>query len=308
MELGIQPQNLDIKKLILSIRGTQVLLDSDVAMLYGYETKRINEVASRNKARFPESFRFRLSKIEYEEFESSRSQLSISDSSALRSQNATLKLGQGEHSKYLPYAYSEQGIAMLSGLLKNSTAIQVSIGIMNAFVEMRRFISVYDTTFQRLTSVEYRLMEHDKRFDEVFDLFQLQEIPRQGVLFEGMVYDAFKLLMSIIKKATASIVIIDNYADNSVIEMLEAKVSSVEAFIITAHQDRISRQHIKKFNQQYPTLKLIDSKVFHDRFVIVDNTTVYHLGASLKDLGKKCFALSIIEDNVDLIAKVCKLL
>jgi hypothetical protein len=164
----------DIKSLILTIRDTQVLLDSDVAMLYGYETKYINRTVSRNKERFPERFRFRLTKEEAESIKSLRFHFGTSsdigsDSENLMSQIATSSSGQRGGRRNLPYAFSEQGIAMLSGLLKNDTAVRVSVGIMDAFVEMRRFIAAYGKTFERLTSVEYKLLEHDKKFDELFD-------------------------------------------------------------------------------------------------------------------------------------------
>jgi hypothetical protein len=184
-------QTPDIKSLILTVRDTQVLLDSDVAMLYGYETKRINETASRNKRRFPAEFRFKRTAEEVRQISEIRSDLA-----SLRSQIATLK--RGAHRKYTPYVYTEQGIGMLSGLLKNDTAIDVSIGIMNAFVEMRKFISAYGKTFERLTKVEYKLLEHDKKFDALFNLIQLPGLPKQSIFFEGQIYDAFSLIAKII--------------------------------------------------------------------------------------------------------------
>jgi hypothetical protein len=204
----IVSQTPDIKSLILTVRDTQVLLDSDVAMLYGYETKNINLAATRNKDRYPENYRFRLTKEEYGSIQ------------RLRLQNETLDDGRGKYRKYLPYAYTEQGIAMLSGILKNKVAVQVSIGIMNAFVEMRRFISAYGSTFERLIHVEYKLLEHDRRFDELFDLVQAPALPQQGILFKGQIYDAFKLLVGLIGTAKVPIVIIDNYADDTVLDML----------------------------------------------------------------------------------------
>ena len=279
----IVAQPIDIKSLILNIRGVQVLLDSDVAMLYGYETKQINRTASRNKERFPESFYFQLAKEEAEMILS------------LRCQNGTLKRGQ--HRKYQPYVYTEQGIAMLSGLLKNEIAVQVSIGIMQAFVEMRCFISVHRNTFERLTNVEYKLLEHDERFDELFDQIQVSQEFRQGIFFKGQIYDSFKLIMDIIKSAYKTIVIIDNYADRSVLEMLKDKKEGVIATIICNAQNKISNLAISKFNDQYPDLHVLQSDEFHDRFIIIDDEKLYHIGASLKDAGKKCFAISLIEDK-----------
>jgi len=273
----------DIKNLILTVRGTQVLLDSDVAMLYGYETKKINQSASRNKERFPERFRFLLTQDEYDHILSLRSQL------------VTLKRGQ--HRKYTPYVYTEQGIAMLSGILRNETAVRVSLGIMDAFVEMRRFISVYGKAFERISTVEYRLIEHDKKFDELFDLIQAPNEFSQGIFFKGQIYDAFKLIMDIVRSAEKSIVIIDNYADGSVLDMLTEKKANVAATIITAKPSRITNITVDKFNTQYPELQVLKSTDFHDRFIIVDGSILYHVGASLKDAGKKCFAISVLENE-----------
>ena len=235
----IVTQSVDIKSLILTIRGVQVLLDSDVALLYGYETKYINRAASRNKARFPNDFRFQLTEEEFNNIQDLQrhfSTASISDflnfqnnnssradveTQGLRCQNGTLTRGQ--HRKYCPHVYTEQGIAMLSGLLKNDIAVQVSIGIMQAFVELRRVISYYGHTFERLTNVEYKLLEHDKRFDDLFDHIQTTHEFNQGLFYKGQIYDAFKLIVDIIRSADTSIIIIDNYVDDSILEMLADK-------------------------------------------------------------------------------------
>ena len=283
MDEIIAENQIDIKSLILTVRGTQVLLDSDVAMLYGYETKQINRTAGRNIERFPESFRFQLTKEEIEAV------------SVLRCQDGTLKRGQ--HRKYLPYAYTEQGIAMLSGLLKSDIAVQVSVGIMQAFVEMRRFISVYGKAFERISTVEYRLIEHDKKFDELFDLIQAPREFSQGIFYKGQIYDAFKLIVDIVRSADKSIVIVDNYADDSILDMLTEKKTNVAVTIITEKPSRISGLAVKKFIAQYPELQIIRSADFHDRFIIVDESKIYHVGASLKDAGKKCFAVSVLENE-----------
>jgi hypothetical protein len=285
-----------IKSLILTVRDTQVLLDSDVAMLYGYETKRINETAARNKRRFPTEFRFKLTVEEVNQIAEVRSDLI-----SLRSQIATLK--RGAHRKYTPYVYTEQGIGMLSGLLKNDTTIDVSIGIMNAFVEMRRFISAYGKTFERLTSVEYKLLEHDKKFDELFDLIQLPELPQQGIFFKGQIYDAFGLIVKIICEARKTLVVIDNYADDTIFDMLSKRKSGVNSVIVTASPGKITQTALSKINAQYPTVSVVKSDEFHDRFIIVDNRKVYHVGASLKDAGKKCFALTLLDDDGLIVAK-----
>ena len=231
-KLAIQSEltNEDIKNLIYTIRGKQVMLDSDVAMLYHYPTKRINETVNRNKQRFPENFCFQLTDEEYEALRCKNvtlNQDTIQENidNSLRSQFATLNenIGRGKHRKYLPYAFTEQGIAMLSGLLKNDIAIQVSINIMNAFVEMRKFLMINGQVFERLTNVEYQLQEHNKKFDEVFNQLQLEENIKQRIFFDGQIYDAYSLIIDIIKKANNKILIIDNYIDDSVLKMLGKK-------------------------------------------------------------------------------------
>ena len=283
----------NIKNLIYTIREKQVMLDSDVAMLYQYDTKRINETVKRNIDRFPSNFCFQLTEEEIE---------------SLRSQIATLKkMKRGQHRKYFPYAFTEQGIAMLSGLLKNKIAIQVSINIMNAFVEMRKFISNNGQVFERLTKVEYKLLEHDKKFDEVFNELQenKQEEFSQKIFYDGQIYDAYSLIIDIIKKAKDKILIIDNYIDDSILKMLSKKNKDVEVVILTSQNCNLTKLDIQKFNKQYPTLKVSYTNKYHDRFMIMDNKELYHIGASLKDLGKKCFAISKIED-IEFVKNISK--
>ncbi len=286
-ELDVEKYETEnIKNLIYTIRGKQVMLDSDVAMLYHYPTKRINEAVRRNIERFPENFCFKLTEIEAEN---------------LRSQIATSSLEKENYGgrRYLPYVFTEQGIAMLSGLLKNDIAIQVSINIMNAFVEMRRFIATNGQVFERLTTVEYKMLEHDKKFDEVFDELQKKQesVFKQSIFFDGQIYDAYSLIIDIIKKAKQKILIIDNYIDDSILKMLSKKSQKVEVVILTSQNSNLNRLDINKFNKQYPTLKVATTNKFHDRFIVIDNKELYHVGASLKDLGKKCFAISKIEDK-----------
>ena len=299
--------NEEIKNLIYSIRGKQVMLDSDVAMLYHYPTKRINETVNRNKQRFPENFCFQLTDEEYEVLRCKDSIQENFDNS-LRSQFATLNenIGRGKHRKYLPYVFTEQGIAMLSGLLKNDIAIQVSINIMNAFVEMRKFLMLNGQVFERLTSMEYKLLEHDKKFDEVFNQLQFEENIKQRIFFQGQIYDAYSLIIDIIKRANKKILIIDNYIDDSVLKMLAKKKKHVEVVILTSDKTNIQNIDIQKFNKQYPILKVSKTNKFHDRFIVIDNGEMYHLGASIKDLGKKCFGISKIEDK-EIIAKIINL-
>lgn len=203
----------------------------------------------------------------------------------------------------MPYVFTEQGIAMLSGLLKNDIAVQVSINIMNAFVEMRKFLIQNGQIFERLTNIEYKLLEHDKKFNEVFNQLQVEENIKQKIFFEGQIYDAYSLIIDIIKKANKKILIIDNYIDDSVLKMLTKKNNNVEVVILTSDKSNIQQIDIQKFNKEYPILKVAKTNKFHDRFIIIDNEEMYHLGASIKDLGKKCFGINKIED-VEIMEKI----
>ena len=262
------------------------MLDSDVAMLYHYTTKRINETVRRNTSRFPEAFCFQLNQNELQN---------------LRSQIATSSLEKENYGgrRTLPYVFTEQGIAMLSGLLKNEIAVRVSISIMNAFVEMRNFLTNYGQVFQKINTIKSKLLEHDKKFDEVFDELQKNKHIqfKQKIFFDGQIYDAYSLIISIIKKAKEKILIIDNYIDDSILQMLSKKNNNVEVVILTSRNCNLTKLDINKFNKQYPSLKIARTNKFHDRFIIIDNKELYHIGASLKDLGKKCFAISKIEDK-----------
>ena len=276
----------NIKNLIYTIRGKQVMLDSDVAMLYHYETKNINKAMKRNIERFPEDFCFQLTEKEVEN---------------LRFQFGTSSLEKENYGgrRYLPYVYTEQGISMLAGVLKNEIAIQVSISIIRAFIEMRRFILLNGQIFQEIDDIKGQLLEHDKKFDEVFDELQRKQESefKQSIFFDGQIYDAYSLIIDIIRKAKQKILIIDNYIDDSILKMLSKKNKDVEVVILTSQNSNIRKLDIQKFNKQYPVLKLAYTNKFHDRFIIIDNKELYHVGASLKDLGKKCFAISRIDDE-----------
>ena len=268
----------DIKNLIYIIRGKQVMLDSDVANIYHCETKYVNRVVKRNLERFPEEFCFQLNEKEFE---------------VLRCQFVTLnENGRGQHRKYLPYVFTEQGIAMLSALLKSDIAVSVSVNIMKAFIEMRKFLMLNGQVFERLISVENKLSEHDRKFDEVFNSLQLEENIKQRVFFEGQIYDAYSIIIDIIKKANKKILIIDNYIDDSVLKMLAKKKKHVEVVILTSDKTNIQNIDIQKFNKEYPILKISKTNKFHDRFIVIDNREMYHLGASIKDLGKNVLELT----------------
>ena len=304
----VKYETVDIKNLIYCIRGKQVMLDSDVAMLYHYQTKRINETVIRNKERFPENFCFQLTE---DEFSYLRSQFAASnDKENNWSQFATSsKSDNSKHrgKKYLPYVFTEQGIAMLSGLLKNEIAVQVSINIMNAFVEMRKFISINGQVFERLTNIEYRLLEHDNKFNQIFNELQnnKEQEFKQKIFFKGQIWDSYELIIDIIKTAQSKIVIIDNYIDDTILKMIQKKNKNVEVIILTSQNCNITKLDIKKFNEQYGVLKIELTDKFHDRFIIIDNKELYHCGASLKDLGKKCFGINKIEE-IEFIENIIK--
>lgn len=305
--------NEDIKNLIYTIRGKQVMLDSDVAMLYNYETKKINQAVKRNIDRFPEKFCFQLTEDEFSNLRSQFVTLNENHINFEQKNNwsqivTSSKRDNSKHrgKKYLPYVFTEQGIAMLSGVLKNDIAVQVSIHIMDAFVEMRKFLMINGQVFERLTSMEYKLLEHDKKFDEVFNQLQLEENIKQRIFFDGQIYEAYSLIVDIIRKANKKILIIDNYIDDSILKMLTKKKNSVEVVILTSDKSNIENLDIKKFNKEYPILKVAKTNKFHDRFIVIDNKEMYHLGASIKDLGKKCFGINRIED-MEIIEKIINL-
>ena len=195
---------------------------------------------------------------------------------------------------------------MLAGLLKSDVAVNVSIKIVNTFIEMRKFISSNGQFFDRLTNVEYKLLEHDKKFDQIFNQLQQEENVKQKIFFEGQIYDSYSLIIDIIKKAKEKILIIDNYIDDSILKMLTKKNKNVEVVILTSDKSNVQQIDIQKFNKEYPILKVAKTNKFHDRLIVIDNKEMYHLGASIKDLGKKCFGINKIED-VEIIKKIINL-
>ena len=281
------PETIDIRSLVHVIRGKQVLLDSDLALLYQVETKRLNERVKRNQERFPESFCFQLTQQEYDN---------------LRSQIATSSMEYGGR-RYRPFAFTEQGIAMLSAVLKSGTAIEVSIRIMNAFVEMRKFIASNAAIFDQISHIELKQLEYqkqtDERFDKVFAYIDEHSEPHQKLFFDGQLYDAHSFLVNLIKKAKKDIKLVDGYVSNDTLDMLAYKAKGVHVTIYTYPSAPIKNGDISTFQAQYPTLDVKRTKLFHDRFLILDDQTVYHIGASLKDAGAKSFALSLFEEEVE---------
>ena len=277
-----------IENLIHYIRGQQVMIDSDLALLYNVETKRLNESVKRNSKRFPESFCFQLTEDEYADL---KSQFATSNT-----ENTSSKGGR----RYLPYVFTEPGIAMLSAVLRSDAAIQVSVNIVNAFVKMRRFLAENALMFDKLNSLELNQLQYQKesneKFDQIFAYISEHEEVGQKIFFEGQIYDAFSLLVSLVGKAEKSIVLIDNYVDVGTLNILAKKEDGVDVTIYTVRRTRLASQDIANFNSQYPTLTVNYTGVFHDRFLIIDEETAYHIGVSIKDAGKKCFGISRIED------------
>ena len=275
----------NIEPLIKVIRGQQVMLDKDLAMLYGVEAKVLNQAVKRNVERFPNDFRFQLTKEE-----------------CLRSQIVTLNEKQGKHLKYMPYAFTEQGVAMLSSVLRSQTAIEVNIQIMRAFVSMSHFMVNNASVFSRLETIEYHqlemqqhLQESDKRIEEVFRrLDEGNSKPKQGVFYNGQVYDAYTFVSDLIKSAKKRIVLIDNYADETVLTLLDKRDNNVSAIIYTQQISRQFQLDIDRHNAQYAPIDVETFRLSHDRFLCIDDN-VYHIGASIKDLGKKWFGFSKME-------------
>ncbi len=288
---GIVPV-LNIQSMIFTVRGVQVMVDRDLASVYGVESKRLNEQVKRNISRFPEAFRFQVSDQEKEEL--------VANCDRFES----LK-----HSTSNPYVFTEQGVSMLSAVLRSDTAVKVSIQIINAFVEMRRFLQQNASVFARLDLVERRQItfesETEKNFEKVFQALEAGEPPKQGIFYDGQVYDAYSFVADLIRKAKKSLTLVDNYVDDSVLTLLSKRKKGVTA---TIHTQTISKQlalDLKKHNEQYSPITIKTFKDAHDRFLIIDEKEICHIGASLKDLGKKWFAFSRFESGtVEMLRKL----
>lgn len=298
------PVENKVESLIRVIRGQQVMLDRDLAELYGVETRRLNEQVKRNIERFPEDFMFQLTK---EEFENWKSQFATSNSIVMGARKR-------------PYAFTEQGVAMLSGVLKSSTAVEANIRIMRAFVSMRHFMVNNAAIFQRLETIEFNQLESNKvqakilahqevqdhRIDEIFRrLDEGMYKPKQGIFFDNQIYDAYSFVSELVKSAKQRIILIDNYVDESVLTLLDKREDTVSAIIYTQQISRQLRLDVDRHNSQYPPIEISVFRRSHDRFLCIDDT-VYHVGASIKDLGKKWFAFSKMEDfkPEELVAKI----
>ena len=288
-ENKISITSAELENRILTIRGKQVMLDRDLAELYDVQTKRINEQMKRNKNRFPSHFCFQLSVNEINEL--------------VAKCDRFYKL---KHSTSLPFAYSEQGVAMLSAVLKSDIAVSVSILIIDTFVAMRKIISENNFIDQRLNKLERTQINSEMKFEEIFKALEKKEIqPEKGIFFEGEIFDAYIFISNLIRKAEKSIILIDNYIDDSVLTLFSKRKKGVHIQLYTKDIPKQLQLDIVKFNEQYPTLEAKIHKNSHDRFLIIDKTELYHIGASLKDVGKKWFAFSKMDsESLKILSKL----
>ncbi len=280
-----QDEQTRIDDRIYTVRGVQIMIDKDLAELYGVETKQLNRAVKRNIERFPEDFMFQMTKEE-----------------CLRCQIGTLNPRQGQHMKYLPYAFTEYGIAMLSGVLRSETAIAVNIRIMRTFANMRKMIAHDHSTTKRVEVLEYQHLEMKQRIDRTNDQVERilkkmeTETPVQGIFFNGQIYDAYIFIADLVRKAKVRIVLIDNYIDDTVLTILSKRKAGVEAVVYTMRITKQLQLDIDKHNAQYSAIEVKICSKAHDRFLIIDDQ-VYLIGASIKDLGKKWFGFTLMENT-----------
>lgn len=279
----IKDENISSK--IYNIRGLQVMLDRDLAVLYQTETRTLKQTVKRNIDRFPSDFMFELSE---------------EDMNLMVSQSVIPSKSYFGGAK--PFAFTEQGVSMLSSVIKTSVAVEISLKIIRTFVEMRRFLSSNGELFQRLDLIEKRQlafeMKADDKFDKIFSAIESNEIkPKQGIFFDGQIFDAYTFVTDLIKSAKSSIILIDNYIDETVLTMLSKREKGCTATIYTKTISEALKLDLKKHNSQYPSIEIKNLSEAHDRFIIIDDKEIYHIGASLKDLGKKWFAFSKFDIN-----------
>lgn len=281
----------NIESKIYTVRNAQVMLDSDLAALYQVETKVLNQAVSRNVDRFPSSFRFQLTDEEVKH---------------LRSQIVTSSMSHGGR-RFLPYAFTEQGVAMLSGVLKSEVAVKVSIQIIETFVAMRKTLGHLHGVIQRLESLELKQLITDSQLEKVLKALEKNNTPQQGIFFEGQLFDAHVFVSNLIKKAKQSVVLVDNYVNENTLLLLSKRKAKITCTIHT-HITGVLKSDLEKHNKQYPEIAVLENTGSHDRFLLIDQKELYHFGASLKDLGNKCFAFSRMDEvlpelNQKLLAK-----
>ena len=292
MSNSIELYSNEIENRIFTIRGLQVMIDRDLAEMYGVETRTINQAVKRNAERFPSSFMFQLNE---EELANLRSQSVISNTHG--------------GIRYMPFAFTEQGVSMLSAVLRSPTAVTVSIRIMETFVAMRKTLTQIGGFIQRLENVELKQLETTQNIDKIFAALESRDvIPKSGVFFEGEVFDAYVLMCQIVKTAQKSIILIDNYVNESTLTIFSKRAENVKVMLFTKEISKQLKLDIERFNEQYPPIKAKEFDLSHDRFLIVDDKEVYHWGASLKDSGKKWFAFSKMDlDGLLVLEKIRKL-
>ncbi len=281
-ELVIQEK---IENLIYEIRGIQVMVDRDLAKLYNVETKRINEAVKNNINKFPERFSFLLTDAEMMN---------------LRSRFSTSSVSTHGGRRYAVRVFTEQGVAMLATILKSKTAIQVSIAIMDAFVAMRKYIS---SNLIEQKYINNMVLEHDSQIKLLQSTFDKLEEKKKvnEIYFDGQIYDAYFKIQEIFKEAKKDLIIIDGYADNTILDII--KRLKVNVIIVTKPNNLLTKQDVFKYNKQYNNLKVVYNNTFHDRYFILDGKTVYHCGASINRIGYKTFSITLIGDM-----DVCKIL
>ena len=275
----------NINEKIYHVRGLYVMTDSELAQIYGVETKVFNQAVKRNIERFPERFRFQLNEIEARN---------------LRSQIVTSSLHGGR--RYLPYVFTEQGVAMLSVILKSKAAVEISIQIMDAFVHMRSILSANKELLHRIEKIEHQQicfkMDATEKFEALFSALEDKKLANtQGIFYDGQIFDAHTFVSNLIKQAKNSIILLDNYIDETVLTQLSKSHQAVKIYILTKNISNQLKLDTEKYAAQYATIELIEFSGSHDRFLIIDEKDVYHIGASLKDLGKKWFAFSKLDDQ-----------
>ena len=285
---------INIENKILVIRGQQVMLDRDLAEIYGYTTKAFNQQVKNNIEKFPDDMMFQLTKDETEILSRSKFLTSIMQTEGMKGGRV-----------YLPHVFTEQGIYMLMTVLKGELATQQSLALVRLFKQMWHYFAENAGVISRLSSAEIKLVEHEQKFKPLFSLMDKYKIEdKQGIFFQGQIFDAFYKFQQLIQKAKKEIILIDNYIDLTVLDRLSKKQKGVNVTIYTKPDTPISQLEKKKFNSQYPTLTVKFTTTMHDRFLIIDNTEIYHIGASLKDLGKKCFEFTQLEDAKIMIKAV----
>ena len=273
-----QLEEIKIENLIYNIRGKQVMLDCDVAMLFGYETKQLNRQVLRNSNRFPENYCFQLTEEEY---------------ISLRCQNGTLKNGRGEHRKYLPYVFTEYGITMLAWILKSDIAVAASLKIVNTFITMRKYIkeNIIEQAF-----INEMVLRHEKDIKILQETFDKLEGSRNQIFFDGQIYDSYSKIIDLMNIAKKELIIIDSYADKILLDMISKL--NIKVILITKTKSLLSKLDIEKYNKQYNNLNIIYDDTFHDRYFIMDKSVIYHLGTSINHMGSKTFSINKLEDSV----------